>query len=274
MSIAKNWCFTLNNYCEEELNLLEAIGDELPEPVRYLCYGKEVGSNGTPHLQGYISLDRKKRRSYLKELISVRAHFEVAKGSPSQNRDYCSKDGDFVEFGRCPGGKGGRNDITLLKQAIEGGARYDEIRDSFPKLYLRYEKAINKWIQDLQPSRNWVPKVNVFTGDTGTGKTRSVYEFTDAKNIYKHPGGGWFDGYNGQSVALFDDFNGGEFKLTYLLQLLDRYPMMVPVKGGFVNWIPKHIYITSNKEVEEWYQNCSDKHLSALKRRISFIKKF
>lgn len=55
----------------------------------------------------------------------------------------------------------------------------------------------------------------------------------------------WFDGYLGESVAVFDDFRPWWCRFDYLLALLDRYPIRVPVKGGFVNWIPEIIIITT-----------------------------
>ena len=47
---SRGWCFTLNNYNEEE----EVRALALPEEVSYGVVGKEVGESGTPHFQGYL----------------------------------------------------------------------------------------------------------------------------------------------------------------------------------------------------------------------------
>ena len=51
----------------------------------------------------------------------------------------------------------------------------------------------------------------------------------------------WFDGYIGQDTAIFDDFRASGNRFSYILRIIDRYPMDVPVKGGFVYWNPKYI---------------------------------
>jgi hypothetical protein len=110
----------------------------------------------------------------------------------------------------------------------------------------------------------------VYWGRTGAGKTRAVFDNVPSpEDIYVHPGGQWFDGYDGQPIVLFDDFGGSEFKLTYFLKLLDRYPMQVPIKGGFVSWIPKEVYITSNRNPLEWYPNAHGEHVNAMFRRFT-----
>ena len=52
----------------------------------------------------------------------------------------------------------------------------------------------------------------------------------------------WFDGYDGQDTAIFDDFRASGNRFSYILRLIDRYPMDVPVKGGFVYWNPGTLY--------------------------------
>lgn len=274
MSKSKHWCFTLNNYTDSELQHLNGLFSSKGSQISYLILGKEVGESGTTHIQGFISCESRVSFRQIRLRVSDRAHFERAKGTPEQAAEYCRKDGDFIEYGTLPVRRGHRSDIDSLVQTISSGACIDDIRDQHPKLFLRYPRAIGEWVTSLQPTREWVTEVIVHWGKTGTGKTRSVFEFICRDSIYIHPGEQWFDGYDGQPVVLFDDFSGSEFKLSYLLKLLDRYPMRVPVKGGYKNWIPKHIFITSNLDPEDWYPHANEEHRNALKRRISLIKKF
>lgn len=272
MSRSKYWCFTLNNYTDAEYQAITSRGQDAD--ITYCVVGKEVGQSGTPHLQGYIVFKERVRLPAVKSAICNRAHVEKARGTPEQAAEYCKKDNNFVEYGTLPLGRGTRSDIHNLVDRIKKGATRNEIRDEFPLQYLRYPKAITEWISDISTERTWQPDVIVHWGRTGTGKTRAVYQFIDKSSIYMHPGDHWFDGYNGQPVALFDDYNGSEFKLSYLLKLLDRYPFKVPIKGAYVNWIPKHIFITSNKSPDDWYPNAHEEQRRALLRRITTIKHF
>lgn len=45
----RNYCFTLNNYAEHDIQKL------LDTDHTYITFQKEVGVNGTPHLQGMFS---------------------------------------------------------------------------------------------------------------------------------------------------------------------------------------------------------------------------
>lgn len=84
------WCFTLNNWTEEELSSICSI---CSVECRYAVVGQEVGEKGTPHLQGYIEFKTKKRP--IKIFGIKRIHWEVAKFSKEHNTNYCKKDGKY-----------------------------------------------------------------------------------------------------------------------------------------------------------------------------------
>ncbi len=100
ISPANGWCFTLNNWTTSEHEFLSSALLAAEEKYFYIV-GKEVGEQGTPHLQGYIALkDEKKKFRPLPKFGVMRdekqaVHFERAKGTLRQNYFYCSKDGDY-----------------------------------------------------------------------------------------------------------------------------------------------------------------------------------
>lgn len=95
ISPAKRWCFTLNNYTEEDISSIVPV-------IKDLCdiyiIGKEVGEKGTPHLQGFINFKKKSRP--LSIFDNQKIHWEKSKGTNEDNEEYCSKDGDvLITFG-------------------------------------------------------------------------------------------------------------------------------------------------------------------------------
>ena len=269
---AKHWCFTLNNYTEDEVALYEAIGTERVG-IDYFVFAKEVGENGTAHLQCHVSFSSRRSFKYVKDLFGDRVHCEICKGSPQQSSEYCKKDGSFQEFGSVPVGSGRRSDLESLVTCIKAGATKRMLIDEHAGAYARAFKFANEALMRFSKARDWMPRTYVYFGETGIGKTKKAFE--EAEGVpYMHSGGQWFDGYDGEEDVIFDDFGGSEFKLTYLLKLLDRYPMRVPVKGGFVNWIPRRIWITSNYSPKEWYANAKDEHVRAMFRRFGKVVRF
>lgn len=268
---AKHWCFTINNYDESLLDGLGQLGGRLQEyDGLYLVYGKETGSQKeTPHLQGYIAFSKRRTLSSVKKCLGGKAHLEPMRGTPKQASDYCKKDDDFSEFGTLPEGRGSRSDLRAVVLKVQEGASMRAIAEEHPETLVRYGGGVLRLKRLFPQTRDWQPQIWVFWGKTGSGKTRRVFEFTRDQELWVHPGERWFDGYDGHSAVLFDDFDGGWFKLSYLLRLLDRYPMRVPVKGDYVCWVPKTIYITSNIDPKSWYENAHEEHKNALKRRLN-----
>lgn len=244
--IAKHWCFTLNNYTDDDIAGLEALGSERPE-LSYLIFAKEVGESGTPHLQGYISFTKRKTLASVKGTISERAHLEVSRGTPKQASEYCKKPDtspdDIFEYGTLPGGQGARIDLMAVATAIREHTPTKRIAHDHPEAFIRYSTGILRYKSLHTEKRNGPPQIFVYWGRTGTCKTRRVFEFADIDKLWVHPGEAWFDGYDGQPAVLFDDYDRSAFKLSYLLRLLDRYPIQVPVKGAYSNWIPKNMHL-------------------------------
>lgn len=88
ISPAKRWCFTLNNYNDQDLESFRSI---VPIFCDKCIIGKEVGESGTPHLQGYIEFKTKKRPKSVFGFNNT-IHWEKARGTPLENLKYCSKD--------------------------------------------------------------------------------------------------------------------------------------------------------------------------------------
>lgn len=267
---AKHYCFTLNNYTDQDVAKLKQLAGT--EKCSYLIFGYEQGESGTKHLQGYICFSRRFTFKKAQASINARSHLENARGSPSQNRAYCSKDGNFEEFGQLPAGQGNRSDLESVATRIRNGERLRSIATEYPADFIRYGRGIRYIANLFTDPRKGSVTVFAFIGQSGSGKTARVH--ATEPDLYRYSGGGWFDGYTGQDAALFDDFGGHEFKLTFLLQLLDQYPMMVPIKGDFVHWKPRRIYLTSNIDTHHWYPGVSEEHQRALQRRIHIVIRF
>lgn len=89
ISPAIKWCFTLNNYTDEELSAISSI---VPTYCSKAIIGKEIGESGTPHLQGWVRFKTKKRPKSVFPLDRI--HWEKCRGSDQENVDYCSKEGN------------------------------------------------------------------------------------------------------------------------------------------------------------------------------------
>jgi len=148
MSRAKNWCFTLNNYTNEDIERLEGLGDQ----VSYLIYGKEVGDTGTPHLQGFVAFPNRLRMAQAIAIIG-QAHFTVARNVPA-SIEYCKKEGDFSEIGEMGGGQGSRSDLDAFKEDVKGGnLSMKSIRELHSEVAAKYGPFVRAYVGDNMPKR-------------------------------------------------------------------------------------------------------------------------
>jgi len=80
------WVFTLNNFTDEEFNILSK---EICLHCLDYRVQEETGESGTPHLQGFIHC--KKRLRPMETFSCKRIHWEKAR-SPKHAREYCCKE--------------------------------------------------------------------------------------------------------------------------------------------------------------------------------------
>lgn len=90
--------------------------------------GKEVcPETGRHHFQCYVQLKTKKTLSWMKSNVDEIAHFEVAQGSADDNYRYCTKDGNFREWGIRVKAAGARVDIEEVCAELDNGATVDQL---------------------------------------------------------------------------------------------------------------------------------------------------
>jgi len=267
---SRGWCLTLNNYSEGQY---KKCIEWFTENCEYACIGREVGENGTPHLQMCCEFKHMKSFQWMKKTFK-KSHIEQRKGTKQEASDYCKKDGDFFEIGKLKNENGKRTDINLVRDAVDEGKSMREICDltnSFQAL--RYAETLRKY--KMKP-RNWKPKVFWYWGKTGTGKTRTAMDESNPDDRWVSMDSmKWFDGYDGHSDVIFDDFRPGSCDFSTLLRLLDRYEYRVENKGGSTQFLAKRIWITCPISPEEGYpRRDNDGRLDQLLRRIDIIKEF
>lgn len=169
-------CFTQNNYTDESI---QALLDETR--FSYVIFGKEVGKEGTPHLQGYAEFHKKTKYAGIAKIHKM--HCEVTQGTALQAAEYCKKDGDWTEKGEIrddSGAKGGDIEKARwarnIKLAEEG--KFEELKDVDPQAYTRCYSTYHKMHKDAMPEppsndsldNEWI------WGASGVGKSRSVRE--------------------------------------------------------------------------------------------------
>lgn len=262
MSLAKNWCFTLNNYTEEEEQKIQKT------ECTFIIYGHEVApETETQHLQGYVQFKKKVRMTAIKKIDGYeRAHLELSKGTPEQNIQYCTKsdkDGYFKNGEPVKPRK--RTDLDSIKKSIltEGKTVYDIVDDIHNVQQLKFSESLMKYQKPYK--RTQPPHIICIWGESGIGKSRISYEYDE--DVWLSPESlQYWHGYHGQKTVLFDEFRGSFCPYNTMLRFTDRYPVQVRVLYGF-EWLRADvIFITSCKPPEEWYDTLED--IEQLKRRI------
>lgn len=256
-SKSRTYCFTLNNYTESDIDYYQQLVNT--GNAKYIIIGKEVGAEGTPHLQGFVSFASPRSFNAIKDLLP-RAHLEKA-NTLSAAIEYCKKDGDFIEWGDAPktqkekGAGEKRRWADAINACKEG--RFDDVD---PDIYLRYDQNCQR-IRDRVIRARVLPdteeKHEWYYGGTGTGKSRKAR--TENPGAYLKMCNKWWDGYVDQEVVLIEDFDKKHDVLCHHLKIwADRYPFPAEAKGRAMVIRPRKLIVTSNYHPDEIWTSPSD----------------
>lgn len=271
---AKCWCGTLqldDAQFDGQAFLQKLLDDKL---ISYAVAQIEQGTHY--HLQFYVQIPKRVTLGTMKK-INGSAHWEIARGTPDDNKKYCTKEDTRIagpwEVGE-PTGAGRRTDLEAAAAMVTQGETLLEIARQMPEVYVRYHSGLKalKLILEEKPPRKFGPEgpeVWIFWGPAGTGKSRRAHEtWPDAYR--KIVNGKWWDGYSGQETVIFDDFKGSSMSLHDFQTVIDRYPTRVEKKGGSIELSAIRYVFTSNRNPYEWYSAEADPHKSVERRITEF----
>lgn len=270
MARSRAYCLTLNNPSPDEEAALLAM------PCDYVCYGREVGDSGTPHLQGYVHFPTLKSLPQVKTLLP-RAHVEPRKGTVDQAVDYCKKDGDFHEAGKKPASqkeKGSKEKIRwkrIMEKAFEGDEEW--LKENEPAVYCKnlamfrsHKKPKTECLNhsDEDTPHEWI------VGPTGSGKSKYVY--VNYPKAYSKLLNKWWCNYHHEDVVHIEEPNPEicKYLASFFKVWSDRYPFPGEIKGGRLEGLrPLKVIVTSNYSIQECFPNKED--YLALERRFKTI---
>ncbi len=273
-SKSRRFCYTINNYTEEELKDFIKLAESL-ENHRYICFGLEIApTTGTKHIQGYIELNESQRYSFLHKYFNfkrdkkiLKFHIENANGTAEENKVYTGKDNEFYEFGE-PIKQGARTDLIEIKMLVKDNPKnlnkiIDERANNLQQL--KFAQSIQPiYLSDRNPK--FPPHVFWIFGSTGVGKTSLVYRnFDDVCSVSSPRWAG--TGYNQNECLLFDDIREFDIAFNDLLKITDRFPYTLERKHGQIALNSPFIVFTAPKCIDQTFTSTRE-NLMQLKRRL------
>lgn len=276
-------CFTINMLDDEDWPATETL-TEIKENLNaaYFIAARETApTTGRKHIQGYLEMEageknRKKGSKILKvfkDLFGDRSiHLEPAVATAEKNLEYCSKDDKEPLIIGEPTGNNGKgtkpSKNAIAKELAEGKLTLTEVAQQYPGEYVSHHKGFAALVQQVGKQYTGTRKLIFHWGKTGTGKTMHAIEEYNPEVLNYTKNGGFFQGYRGGSVVLFDDFAWANMQIEEALKITDRYKHTINIKGGEMHWNAQIVIFTSNDNPREWWPQATESHREAWNRRI------
>jgi len=271
MSKSRDYCFTLNNYTVDHIELFNSID------CVYVVYGKEVGDSGTPHLQGYIRFKNQKTMSAAIKLMPG-CHIEIKRGTCAEAITYCKKDGDVYERGEAPKtpADGGKMEKDRWKEINKRARDGDEawLEEFEPQVHFKHLatfRSHKKARTDVMGYKDEDTPHEWWVGPTGTGKSKKLWDLYPTH--YHKDQNKWWCNYTGQEIVAIEEASPKtmEHLASRLKVWADRYPFSGEIKGGRIEGVrPAKIIVLSNYTIEQCFPNQED--YEPLNRRFNVIE--
>lgn len=238
----------------------------LPPSVKYVRGQLEKGNNTDYlHWQLLVVFARSVRLRAVRDTFGP-FHAELSRSEAADSyvwKDDTAVPGTRFELGTKPFRRNVKRDWDhIFERAVSGN--YDEI----PKdVLVRHIGQLQRITAHFASPVSVVRECFVYWGRTGLGKSHRAWSEAGLDSYPKSPSTKFWDGYRGHKHVVMDEFRG-DIAVNHLLRWLDRYPVLVEIKGSSVPLVAAKIWITSNLSPREWYPGMDEETLNALLRRI------
>lgn len=283
------FALVINNYIDSDISQLRAV------KTKYTVFGKEKGDSGTPHLQCYLYFANARSFASITK-AHPRAHVEVAKGNPEQNRNYCIKgeqtkaewdshqehgenwgrNAVVEEYGELPLTQRQKGDLEKKRyQRTWDLAKQGLIEEIDPDIRVRLYSTIKRIRSDHLPlpASQSTLDFHWFVGDSGTGKSRAARTENPVHLLKKR--NKWWDGYTNQPCVIIEEWHPEVcLELQQMLkEWCDHHPFCAEIKGGTMMIRPPKVIVTSNYTITQCFGHDIIGLLEPLTRRFQ-IREF
>jgi len=173
--------------------------------------------------------------------------------------------------------------LELTEEIKKGNHDRRDLFTKYGPVYTRVYRGIDHCINLVKKPKPYQrkerPKNCIWFGKAGSGKTWDAEQTAiDAElSMFKIPmrqlKQGWYDGYAGEEIILFDDFRGSSMEPHEFLNLLDGLDRL-PVKRDYVNNNANHLFFTSSDHPINWWPKWYSKdpnNWAQVRRRLDKI---
>lgn len=266
----RSWCFTHNNYSADDEERYQTVIAE------HVVYGREVGEQGTPHLQGFVRFRNPRLGRSVSRLLPG-SHLTVARNLEASIR-YCRKDGDVYERGATvfPGdqranaaGDGGQGQVNRWRDtyiAAQEGRFEDIPYDIRFKHDITIQRLRLKRLSDECPRSIPILDNDWLWGPSGTGKSTTARE--ENPDAYEKMRNKWWDEYKYEEVVILDDVDPRmeDWITSFLKDWADHHRIRVEIKNSSAVIRPRRLIVTSQYSIDQCFKDPETR--SALHRRF------